>query len=52
MTKMTVWNNFPDTYCCPYFIEPTEDLFQTVGKMFIEEVSERLLYLKHNKKID
>ncbi|XP_076252647.1 N-acetyl-alpha-glucosaminidase isoform X2 [Rhynchophorus ferrugineus] len=37
MTLMSKWNNFADVYCCPYFIDPTEDLFQTVGKMFLEE---------------
>ncbi|CAG9765501.1 unnamed protein product [Ceutorhynchus assimilis] len=37
MTKMSIWNQFPDKYCCPYFIDPTEELFQTVGKLFIEE---------------
>ncbi|XP_050299995.1 alpha-N-acetylglucosaminidase isoform X1 [Anthonomus grandis grandis] len=37
MTKMAKWNNFPDKYCCPLFIDPTEPLFQTVGKLFIQE---------------
>ncbi|XP_066253772.1 alpha-N-acetylglucosaminidase [Euwallacea similis] len=37
MTKMSRWNNFPDKYCCPYFVDPTEDLFQTIGKLFVEE---------------
>ncbi|KAL1509052.1 hypothetical protein ABEB36_003853 [Hypothenemus hampei] len=36
-TDVAVWNNFPNKYCCPLFIDPSEDLFQTVGKMFIEE---------------
>ncbi|KAH1022130.1 hypothetical protein HUJ04_011571 [Dendroctonus ponderosae] len=37
MTKMSLWNSFPDKYCCPYFIDPNEELFQTIGKLFIEE---------------
>lgn len=37
MTLMTQWNDFPDRYCCPLIIDPTEEVFQTVGKMFIEE---------------
>lgn len=37
MTLMAKWNNFADRFCCPYFIDPTEDIFQTIGKMFIEE---------------
>ncbi|KAJ8976546.1 hypothetical protein NQ317_011809 [Molorchus minor] len=37
MTQMTVWNDFNDTYCCPYFLDPTEELFSTIGKLFIEE---------------
>lgn len=38
MTQMEAWNNFNDTYCCPYFLDPTEELFKTIGKMFIDEV--------------
>ncbi|KAJ8919374.1 hypothetical protein NQ315_016467 [Exocentrus adspersus] len=37
MTKMARWNDFNDTYCCPYFLDPTEDLFQVIGKMFLDE---------------
>ncbi|CAH1159553.1 unnamed protein product [Phaedon cochleariae] len=37
MTRMEQWNHFNDTYCCPYFLDPTEDLFKAIGKMFIEE---------------
>ncbi|KAK4887646.1 hypothetical protein RN001_003917 [Aquatica leii] len=32
------WNKFNDTYCCPYLLEPTDPLFQTVGSMFIKEL--------------
>ncbi|PSN53363.1 Alpha-N-acetylglucosaminidase [Blattella germanica] len=38
MMLMTVWNNFPDEYCCPYLLEPTDPLFKTVGKLFISEL--------------
>ncbi|XP_018579109.1 alpha-N-acetylglucosaminidase isoform X1 [Anoplophora glabripennis] len=37
MTKMQVWNSFNDTYCCPYFLDPTEELFKVIGKMFLDE---------------
>ncbi|XP_019869877.2 alpha-N-acetylglucosaminidase isoform X2 [Aethina tumida] len=37
MIKMNVWNNFNDTYCCPYFLEPTEELFNTIGTLFLQE---------------
>lgn len=38
MTKMQVWNDFNDTYCCPYFLDPTEELFKVIGQMFLDEV--------------
>ncbi|CAG9856664.1 unnamed protein product [Phyllotreta striolata] len=37
VTKMENWNRFNDTYCCPYFLDPTDPLFKVVGKMFLEE---------------
>nr|CAI5849094.1 unnamed protein product [Callosobruchus analis] len=37
MTLMETWNNFNDTYCCPYLLEPTEDLFIRIGEAFMEE---------------
>ncbi|XP_056649230.1 alpha-N-acetylglucosaminidase isoform X2 [Diorhabda sublineata] len=37
VTKMNVWNHFNESYCCPYFLEPTENLFNVIGKMFLEE---------------
>ncbi|CAH0560993.1 unnamed protein product [Brassicogethes aeneus] len=41
MTKMEVWNDFNDTYCCPYFLDPTEDLFNKIGTIFlIEQINE------------
>lgn len=38
MVKLGPWNGFNDTYCCPYFLDPTEELFQKIGKLFIEKV--------------
>ncbi|CAH1960019.1 unnamed protein product [Acanthoscelides obtectus] len=37
MTLMEPWNNFNDTYCCSYLLEPSEDLFIRIGKAFIHE---------------
>ncbi|VEN63451.1 unnamed protein product [Callosobruchus maculatus] len=38
MTKMDAWNDFNDTYCCPYLLEPTEALFIRIGEAFMKEV--------------
>ncbi|XP_047117354.1 alpha-N-acetylglucosaminidase isoform X1 [Schistocerca piceifrons] len=38
MTMMKKWNNFPEEYCCPYLLDPTDTLYQTVGRMFISEL--------------
>ncbi|XP_973259.1 alpha-N-acetylglucosaminidase isoform X2 [Tribolium castaneum] len=41
MSKMAPWNGFNDTYCCPYFLDPTEPLFNEIGKAFLsEQISE------------
>ncbi|XP_044254830.1 alpha-N-acetylglucosaminidase isoform X2 [Tribolium madens] len=41
MAKMDPWNGFNDTYCCPYFLDPTEPLFNEIGKAFLsEQISE------------
>ncbi|XP_046392538.1 alpha-N-acetylglucosaminidase [Ischnura elegans] len=37
-TKMSIWNFFPDQYCCPLLLDPTSELFQETGKMFITEI--------------
>ncbi|XP_045479200.1 alpha-N-acetylglucosaminidase [Harmonia axyridis] len=37
MVKLGSWNGFNDTYCCPYFLDPTEELFQQIGKSFIQK---------------
>lgn len=31
----TRWNNFPDQYCCPLFIEPIDPLFSEIGEKFL-----------------
>ncbi|XP_076231245.1 N-acetyl-alpha-glucosaminidase [Calliopsis andreniformis] len=36
MTKTSRWNYFSDKYCCPYLLEPTDPLFQIIGKKFLE----------------
>lgn len=38
MIQLEIWNNFNDTYCCPYLLDPTDDLFNTVGRTFLYEV--------------
>ncbi|EFN75548.1 Alpha-N-acetylglucosaminidase [Harpegnathos saltator] len=35
MTKIEPWNKFEDKYCCPYLLEPTDPLFQTIGEKFL-----------------
>ncbi|KAK9875682.1 hypothetical protein WA026_009478 [Henosepilachna vigintioctopunctata] len=37
MVKLGAWNDFNDTYCCPYFLNPMEQLFQVIGKKFIQK---------------
>lgn len=32
------WNEFPANYCCPLFLDPTDELFKTIGTKFIEKV--------------
>ncbi|XP_017783201.1 PREDICTED: alpha-N-acetylglucosaminidase isoform X2 [Nicrophorus vespilloides] len=35
------WNNFNDTYCCPYLLDPTDSLFKKVGNMIMTETIRR-----------
>lgn len=35
---MPPWNNFEDKYCCPYLLDPTDPLFNTIGVTFMQEV--------------
>lgn len=39
-TPVSHWNNFPDEYCCPLFIDPIDPLFQKVGELFLKEIIE------------
>ncbi|KZC08048.1 Alpha-N-acetylglucosaminidase [Dufourea novaeangliae] len=36
VTKFGTWNQFEDKYCCPYLLEPTDPLFQTIGEKFLK----------------
>ncbi|XP_063910098.1 alpha-N-acetylglucosaminidase-like isoform X1 [Zophobas morio] len=38
MVEIGSWNNFNSTYCCPYFLDPTEDLFNQIGSTFLSEL--------------
>lgn len=38
MTKMNTWNRFVDRYCCPYLLDPMDELFHIVGTMFMREM--------------
>lgn len=38
MVELGSWNGFNDTYCCPYFLDPSDDLFNKIGTAFLEEV--------------
>ncbi|KAL1130693.1 hypothetical protein AAG570_011934, partial [Ranatra chinensis] len=42
LTKMSNWNNFEDSYCCPYYLSPVDPLFGKIGSMFLREY--RLIY--------
>ncbi|XP_026666657.1 alpha-N-acetylglucosaminidase [Ceratina calcarata] len=36
VTKVGVWNNFSEKYCCPYLLDPTDPVFQKIGEQFLE----------------
>lgn len=38
MTQSSPWNGFNTTYSSPYFVDPTQTLFNELGKAFMEEV--------------
>jgi alpha-N-acetylglucosaminidase len=41
MDMMGAWNGFSDEHCCPYFLDPTENLFNEIGTAFVaEQISE------------
>ncbi|KAJ8681692.1 hypothetical protein QAD02_017484 [Eretmocerus hayati] len=33
--KVKTWNDFEDEYCCPYALDPSDSLFKTVGREFL-----------------
>lgn len=37
-TPVSRWNNFPDQFGCPLFIDPVDPLFQHIGKLFMEKI--------------
>ncbi|XP_058791535.1 alpha-N-acetylglucosaminidase [Phymastichus coffea] len=41
VSKVMRWNNFDDKYCCPYMLDPTDPLFQTVGEEFLKTYIEQ-----------
>ncbi|XP_057318664.1 alpha-N-acetylglucosaminidase [Microplitis mediator] len=37
VSKIGVWNDFDDIYCCPFLLSPTDPLFKVIGKKFLQE---------------
>lgn len=35
------WNNFPDKYCCPLFVDPVDPLFQEIGQKFLQRLTQK-----------
>ncbi|KAF5300021.1 hypothetical protein FQR65_LT09278 [Abscondita terminalis] len=40
LSSATRWLGFNDSYCCPLMVEPTDPLFETIGTMFMEELTD------------
>ncbi|KAF6200694.1 hypothetical protein GE061_005138 [Apolygus lucorum] len=40
ITYAARWNNFPDKYCCPALLLPSDPLFQRIGSMFMQKLNE------------
>lgn len=40
LTPVDRWNRFPDAFCCPLFIDPTDPLFKRVGELFLTKIIE------------
>lgn len=38
ITPLKPWSRFPLEYCCTMFVDPAEELFQKIGKEFLQEV--------------
>ena len=39
VSRLGDWGHFNDTYCCTYLLEPTDPLFEMIGKAFIKELT-------------
>ncbi|XP_034254686.1 alpha-N-acetylglucosaminidase isoform X4 [Thrips palmi] len=37
-TPLQRWNRFPDEYCCPLLLDPTDPVFKRVGTLFMREL--------------
>lgn len=37
----TQWNNFPEQFCCPLFVEPTDPLFKEIGGKFLHAMIQK-----------
>lgn len=40
-TPVERWNRFSDDECCPLFLDPLDELFQSIGKTFLERIREK-----------
>ncbi|GAB6023822.1 hypothetical protein CHUAL_008565 [Chamberlinius hualienensis] len=38
LTRLADWGGFNSTYCCTYLLDPSDQLFQTIGQNFISEL--------------
>lgn len=38
VTKISNWCHFPDHYCCPFLLDPSDPLFQELGSKFIRNL--------------
>lgn len=47
MTRCSNWAHFPEPYCCPYLLLPSDPLFQTIGTTYIRTL--RAMY-GHDRK--
>lgn len=36
-THITTWNNFPEEYCCPFLLDPSDPLFTVISRLFLRE---------------
>lgn len=40
-TTVGCWNDFASNYCCPLFLDPTEPLFQEIGRKFLQKQTQK-----------